>query len=199
MIDKFICVHILKTAGTTLRENFLTPVYKEKCLIDMSFKSKNRKRQVDLENQSYPLDYENYDVIFGHFKGDKYIHLNWPIFSFVRHPVDRMISHYYFSNRRNIIMGRGPSLIEFAEKHKNYMTYVLGDISNYKFIGVVEEFEKSLKRMCNILGVECPTDIKSERVSRMYTPDQISKEIRKEIENMNLKDMELYNKVIEKG
>jgi len=207
MIDKFICVHILKTAGTTLKENFLLPVYKERCLIDTSFKPKNnsaddkrrRTRRVELENQSYPPDYENYDVIFGHFKGDKYIHLNRPMFSFVRHPVDRMISHYYFSNRLNILRQRGFSLIEFAEKHQNYMSYVLGDISKYEFIGIVEDFNKSLKRMCNILGVNCPTNIKSERVSKMYTPDQISKEIRKEIENMNLKDMELYNKVIEKG
>jgi len=202
MIDKFICIHILKTAGTTLKENFLQPVYKEKCLIDISFKEKNkegkRERGVNLEDQQYPTNYENYDVIFGHFKGDKYIHLNRPMFSFVRHPVDRMISNYYFSNKLNIVRQRGPSLIEFAKKHKNYMTYVLGDISNYEYIGVVEEFEKSLEKMCNILGVDCPSNIKSERVSRWYKPDQISKKIRKEIEDMNGEDMELYNEVINK-
>jgi len=153
---------------------------------------------VELENQSYPPDYENYDVIFGHFKGDKYVHLNRPMFSFIRHPVDRIISHYYFSNRLNILLKRGLSLIDFAKIHQNYTTYVLGDISKYEYIGIVEDFNKSLEKMCDILGVDCPNNIKPERVSRMYTPDQISKDVRKEIENMNLKDMELYNKVIDK-
>ena len=209
MIDKFICVHILKTAGTTLRENFLKPVYGESCLIDMSFKLKNKernkeikiKRLVDLENQSYPPDYENYDVIFGHFKGDKYIHLNRPMFSFVRHPVDRMVSNYHFFIRGNVFNRdnyKAPPLLEFSKKWRNHMTYVLGDISKYEYIGVVEHFEKSLERMCNILGVDCPSNIKSKRVNKAHVPDKISKDIRKEIEDMNLKDMELYNEVINK-
>ncbi len=75
MIEKFIHVHILKTAGTTIKENFFRPVYKEKCLIDMSFNQK-RVTSMKFEDQSYPNDYENYDVIFGHFKGEKYTH--WP-------------------------------------------------------------------------------------------------------------------------
>lgn len=205
MIKKFVCVHILKTAGTTLRRNFLKPVYKDKCLIEVSFKETNqkrkdgkRKRKLTFENQVYPPDYKNYDVIYGHFKGDKYAHLNWPMFSFVRHPVDRMISHYYHFNKLNIIRGRGPSLIEFSEKWKNHMTYILGDISRYEFIGIVEDFDKSLERMCDILEVDCPINIISRRVSRSYKPEQISNDVRKEIEDMNAKDMELYNEVINK-
>ena len=148
MINKFVCVHILKTAGTTLRENLLLPEYKEKCLIDMSFKvgKRNRANYINFEDQPYPDDYKNYDVIFGHFKADKYVHLNRSMFSFVRHPVDRIISQHYHLNRMNVYKGRGPSLIEYSEQWSNHMTYVLGDISKYEYIGVVEDFDNSLKK-----------------------------------------------------
>lgn len=210
MIDKFICVHILKTAGTTLKDTLLVPTYKEKCLIDVSYKPKNipkyRKKitmRVDLENQLYPPDYENYDIIFGHFKGDKYAHLNRPMFSFVRHPVERVCSNYYFFNRHHIMRRKNfevsdSALLEFSKKYQNYMSYVLGDISRYEYIGIVEEFEKSLGKMCNILGVDYPSNIKQKRVNRFHRLATISKETKKEIENMNLKDMELYNNILNK-
>jgi len=200
MINKFIYVHILKTAGTSIIHNFIRPVYKERCLYDRMFKIRHRRgnRRFTFNDQLYPHDYEQYDIIFGHFKYDKYEHLNLPMFSFVRHPVDRMISHYYHYNVANIKKGLCPSLIKFSKNWANYMSHMLGDISKYRFIGVVEDFKKSLERMCDTLEVECPQEIVPQRVSEIYTPDDISKTVRKEIENMNLKDMELYNAVIDK-
>jgi hypothetical protein len=206
MIDKFIYNHILKTAGTTIRYGLLTPVYKERCLYDSMFKLKrkeNKKIKTEhpliIENQLYPpVNYEKYDVIFGHFKYDKYEHLNRPMFSFVRHPVDRMISNYYYFKGSYKKMGQNLSLIEFSEMWKNHMTDVLGDISKYEFIGVVENFDKSLKRMCKILGILAPKRVISRRVNKRYKPNEISKKIRARIEKMNLKDMELYHEVLKK-
>lgn len=204
---KFIYVHILKTAGTTIRCGLLDPIYKGRCLYDSMFKIKyykrNKKIKTDnlliIENQLYPsVNYKKYDVIFGHFKYDKYEHLNRPTFSFVRHPVSRMISNYYYFKAVYERKGKNISIIEFSEMWKDHMTYILGDISKYKFIGTVETFQKSLNEMCSILGISPPKKIISRRVQRKSQANKVSKKIRKKIENMNTKDMELYYEILKK-
>ena len=204
MIDKFVYVHILKTAGTTIRHNLLDTRYKGRWLYDSMFKLKRNDKIITdhpliIENQLYPsVDYKKYDVIFGHFKYDKYEHLNRPMFSFVRHPVSRMISNYYYFKSSYEKMGKNISLMEFSEMWKDHMTYILDDISKYKYIGIVEKFKKSLNEMCDILGISPPKRVLSKRIGIGYKPDKISKRIRKKIEKINMKDMMLYHEVLKK-
>lgn len=201
---KFIYVHILKTAGTTMRWTLFERFYKGRYLYDDMFKLKRNKKTetknlLIIENQLYPqVNFENYDAIFGHFKYDKYEHLKRPMFSFVRHPVDRMISNYNYFKGSYKRKGQNISLIEFSEMWKNHMTYILGDISKYEYIGVVESFQKSLNKMCGILGIKTPIKIMTKRVSHSYKPNQVSKKIRNRIKNMNLEDMKLYEEVVKK-
>jgi len=197
---KFVYVHILKTAGTTLRHTLFERHYKGRYLYDDQFKLKRNKLiktdgPVIIDGQRYPKDYEKYDAIFGHFKYDKYKHLKRPMFSFIRHPVDRMISQYHYHKGVYKRKGIDLSLLEFSELWKNHMSYVLGDISKYKFIGVVEDFQNSLNRMCDILGVKRPNRIILKRIARKAKAKKISKKIRKEIEQMNSDDMKLYHRL----
>jgi hypothetical protein len=197
---KFVYVHVLKTAGTTLRHTLFERHYKGRYLYDDQFKLKRNKSiktdaPVIIDGQRYPKDYEKYDVIFGHFKYDKYEHLKRPMFSFIRHPVDRMVSHYHYHKGVYKRKGIDLSLLEFSELWKNHMSYVLGDISQYKFIGIAEDFQNSLNRMCDILGVKGPIKIISKRIAIKSKAKNISKKIRKEIEQMNSEDMQLYHRV----
>jgi hypothetical protein len=193
---KFIYVHILKTAGTTLRHSIFERYYKGKYLYDATFKpkfySKRPDHPVTIEPQPYPTNYDKYDVIFGHFKHDKYEDLNWPMFSFVRHPVRRLIDQYYYHKgyyKKKI------KIEEFADIWANHMSYVLGDISKYKFIGVVEKFDDSLKMFCKKIG---KSPIQKPGKKRYFNDDKIkktSKAVRRYIESVNKEDMELYKEI----
>jgi hypothetical protein len=201
---KFVYVHILKTAGTTIRHTLFEREFKGRYLYDDMFKLKRNKpmktkHPLVIEHQLYPhVNFEKYDVIFGHFKYDKYEYLNRPMLSFVRQPVDRVISNYYYFRSTYARNGQNLSLIEFSKMWKNHMIYMLGDISKYKYIGTVEKFQKSLNEMCDILGVSHPKNIVARRISRGYKPNQISKKLRKKIEKINSEDMELYHEVLKK-
>jgi hypothetical protein len=203
-IDKFIYVHILKTAGTTMRHTLFEQQFKGRYLYDDTFKLKRNKtiktkHPLIIEQQRYPsVDYKKYDVIFGHFKHDKYEHLNRPMVSFVRNPVDRMINHYHYHKMIYERKGQKLSLLEFSEMWKNHMTYILGDISKYKFIGNVENFKKSLDGMCDSLGIAHPKKIISRRIDRNNQVRKTSSKVKKKIEKLNSEDMELYSKVIKK-
>lgn len=197
-IDKFIYVHILKTAGTTLRYSIFEKYYKGRYLYDGTFKPKYNnsngrpEHPVTIDTQPYPKNYKKFDVIFGHFKHDKYADLNRPLFSFVRHPVRRLIDQYYYHKgyyKKKI------SIEDFADEWSNHMSYVLGDILNYKFIGVVEKFDKSMKIFCKHLGVAL---VQNPGKKRYFNDDNIkktSKEIKNYILSVNKEDMDLYNEI----
>ena len=200
MIDKFVYVHILKCAGTTIRHTFFERHFKNKYLYDSTFKPKNNNiteaaHPVIVDPQPYPKNYKKYNILFGHFKHDKYKHLELPMFSFVRNPVKRVINQYYYHKgfyKRNF--GMNLSIIEFAEMWKNHMTYVLGDIDQYTYIGVVENLEKSLGRMCDIVGVPQPKNIPKKRM--FGEGKSVDKKTRKIIAKINSEDMELYENII---
>jgi len=198
-LNKFIYVHILKTAGTTLKHSLFERYYKGRYLYDGTFKprynnSKGRpEHPVTIYPQPYPKDYKKYDVIFGHFRHDKYEHLDRPMFSFVRHPVRRLIDQYYYHKgyyKKKI------RIEEFAEIWANHMSYVLGDISKYKFIGVVEKFDKSLNLFCKNLDIPI---IKNPITKRYFNDNNIkntAKKTKKYIESINKDDMEIYNEIL---
>lgn len=201
MIDKFIFLHILKTAGTTIRHNIFEMNFKGKYVYDGMFKPRlsgfrGSNSPVIFENQPYPKGYKKRDIIFGHFKYDKYQHLNLPMFSFIRHPVDRMISQYYYHRKFYEKKGIDMNLIKFSKLWKNHMSYVLGDLEQYKYIGVVENLQESLNNMCDIIGIKQPNIIIPKRVAKYDKP---GKKIRNKIANINSEDMELYENIITKS
>lgn len=200
MINQFIFVHILKCGGTTLRTSLFDKKFKKRYLYDSTFKPKRNKltendHPVYVHPQPFPKDYRNFDIIFGHFRYDKYQHLNRPMFSFVRHPVQRMISQYFYHKKFYERKGKDIGIIEFSSIWKNHQSYVLGNINKFEYIGITEDFDASLKLMCQTIGIEPPKRIKKKRVRRK--PSLFDKKIRKKIAKMNSDDMELYYKILD--
>ena len=157
---------------------------------------KKWKHPLIIDGQKDHPKNKEYDIIFGHFKHDKYSHRGVPMFSFIRHPVDRIVNQYYYHKGLYERIGKTLSLQEFCEQWKNHMTYVLGDPSIYKFIGVVEMFDKSLNLMSDILQIPHQRNVIKRRVSG--DKKQIPKKTRKYIEEINSVDMELYHKILNK-
>jgi len=204
VIDKFIYVHILKTAGTTIRYEIFEKHYKGKYLYDDMFKMKRNpdikkfEHPVIIENQKNHPKYKKYNVIFGHFKYDKYNHLNFPMFSFIRHPVDRVLSQYYYHKGLYEKNGKKLSVMEFCRQWPNHMSDVLGDPKKYKFIGVVDQMKRSFDMMCDYLELPRQHSIMKKRVGGDDMVKRTPKKIRRKIEQLNDIDMQLYHMIMEK-
>jgi len=206
MIEKIISVHIPKTAGTTFK-SYLDLAYKNN-VVTISSKPLFRRCEIDKKQNNNNLDISLYNefVIHGHFTFDdityneNYFYITW-----LRDPVERVISHYYFwKNRPDIHMHpieemikRGElSLVEFAQIPciRNLGLYFLGkqEIEKINFIGITELFDESMQILEQKLGTQLlNNNIVNQRVN--VKKDLIPFEIRKEIKEQNLEEYALYN------
>ena len=200
-MQKMIFVHVLKSAGTTVR-TALRRIYKKRLLYDRFYKRylyKDRindtKNYIILDNQTYPKKYEEYDAIIGHFKWNKYEHLNWPYVTFLRDPVDRMISAYYYLKGNYKKLGYNLNIVDFSKLINNQVSYVVGDLDKYTFVGITEKFDQSFEIMCDQFNLKKISKIKNERVSRRKK-DFVNKKIRRKIRDIILEDVKLYEKAL---
>ncbi len=117
--------------------------------------------------------------VHGHFLGDAFDRLlpcgervTW-----LRHPVDRVISNYYHFLRHpdpanpccRELWARGLSLQKFAELPMmgNEMTrYLAGKpLRDFRFVGIMEKFPESLQRFSATFGVPAPGQPPRENVN----------------------------------
>jgi hypothetical protein len=186
---KFLSIHNPKTAGTTFLV-MLRNYYGNK----FHLQTGNVK----------PASPGRYDVIHGHFSIDFFNELKRPAICFVRHPVERVISHYYFwlqyPDRHNPLcmkmINNKWSLSDFAKcpDRMNVMSQFMGpDLDRFAFIGIQEDFENSVMRFEELFEIKLPR-IQSRRVT-MNKPE-VSKEIRAMILAKNLQDMKIFQHAV---
>ena len=207
-LPKFVFVHIVKTAGTSFRRNLLDTVYRKRYVIDNLYKSKlvwskrgkksSRKEWapiIDLNVTVRPRNItENTDAIIGHFRHFKYDDLDWPYVTFVRDPVERIISAYFYYQK---LFKDNIGIKDFAKIYPNHMSYVMGDdLTKFKFIGITEKFDESLVKFCKVFNIPWKKRItKRQRVNINYKGKVSLKDI-DYLKGLNEKDYELYNKAL---
>jgi hypothetical protein len=163
-------LHMLKAGGTSFR-SLLEPVYRDRLYCDyddipMSNRPEHalerRARMRAVQDQGLP---PNTAIVFGHFVLSKYLFLRpQPAYATMfREPVARTVSHYfhyqrYRGNPRNELLPEHLSLLEFARLPKYADTYrfLLGDVpmSELSYIGLTEEFDRSVRLFNRMFGVE---------------------------------------------
>ena len=87
MIDKFISIHIPKTAGSSFWE-----IIRNNCHKDAVMDGHNVFWYLFTDT----LQYEKYAIIHGHFTVEKYSYLNRPQITIMREPIERVISEYFW-------------------------------------------------------------------------------------------------------
>jgi hypothetical protein len=212
---ELISIHIPKTAGTSFR-NILKEVYGDTGVVRLD---------IDLAEQTIRIDEQLYSqaelpagtrVVHGHFSYPLFrekLHAptDIPIITWLRDPVDRVISNYFYLEKRlreeldeqgkglNILSKMQRSLLEYArfEPAQNRMSKFLTglDLEDFFFVGIQEEYELSLQRLSGLLEWE-DYPVYHHNKTGAARPKRVSEEERSFIRSLNQKDVALYERAL---
>jgi len=210
---ELISLHIPKTAGTSFR-NILKSVYGEREVgwLDMETNGVVRLNEVVYNKNKLP----DLKVIHGHFIYDDLLQRfelksNYKIITWVRDPVNRVISNFYYlesrlkelldeeKNNLNIISKLQRTLMEYARAdiNRNRQSKFLAGSKpeDFDFIGVYEFFDQELDRLSSVLNWNSIPEIlyyNKTNGSIISHSDEIIDEIR----DLNLEDVKLYDEAV---
>lgn len=202
-----ISVHIPKCGGSTFRRAVLEPVFGDRLLLDYA----DKPLSVDVSERNAmahtfspaPRLIEEYDCIHGHFLAVKYLSDGFPCQFAVwfRDPVQRMISRYHHSLRvaRSTTVPPDLALEDFCALTRFRNTYAKYlwefDLQDFDFIGIVEDYTRSLALFQRRFGFKVPLQIAASNANpnkgwneRYPVPAAAARRIRKS----NAEDVEIY-------
>ncbi len=212
---KLISIHIPKTAGRSFYQ-ILKWAYG-----DSIGQPHNRGKHVINERFDESLiNFDTTEVIHGHYYYRHIAHIhaenNPKVIVWLRSPVDRVISNYYYNINMNLQKPwkkyakerKELTLLEFANRpgRQNTMSNFLSGIdpSELFFVGITERFDSDVKRLGQMLGWETPIpEIFENKGTDYYSNidvptkfEDISGDMRSVIKDLNAKDVELYEKML---
>jgi hypothetical protein len=213
---ELISIHIPKTAGTSFR-NTLKTIYGQEAVVRLD---------IELENPVVKVNEERYAerqipswarVVHGHFAYpllQKHFDLperDLPIITWVRDPVERVISNYYYLSKRlaeeldepskglNILLKMERKLMEYARDPKscNRMSRFLQGVplEEFAFVGIQDHYSEDLKHLSKILDWPEYEEFVHNRTGKSY--DEVTSKEREEIRALNDEDVRLYERALE--
>jgi hypothetical protein len=210
-----ISIHIPKTAGQSFKR-VLQSVYGSQNVLHTNnmhgyFKIIGAHNSLMRSDTLYRLS-EGYTVLHGHFTYNdiRFLHnkYNPIVFSWVRHPVERVISYYNYALRKTLIEHRfmrgfeeETTLLDFARRKnaRNVMTkYLEGiDLEEIDFLGVFEYLREDMQQLAEKMGWgQITLDHKnSSEIIRKKRPP-VPEEEKRIIRDLNEKDMALYEQAL---
>lgn len=205
---KIYSIHVPKTAGSTFYEilcqqyEHISPPYRRRDIEHFKL-SNNFDRVKPVWNQ--------FEVIHGHFyfrEIEPFIEELDFLVTWIRHPVDRVVSNYRFfmegfdDPSRNIRLyglnkhRRDEKLLEYAElpENRNRMSdFLEGITSANAFVGILEQFDLDLKRLADRLNWSLPFSIPFK--NRSSKSLMITRSEYETIKMWNTKDVDLYERL----
>jgi len=203
---QLISIHIPKTAGRSFHR-ILCDVYGERYVLNVL-----RKDYEIPGRRVSELVTPEMRVIHGHFRYSDIRDIveggNFPIVTWLRDPVERVISNYYFFIRR-VRSGAVPqsmhrseeTLLDYArlEGSRNRMAEFLRGLAleDIYFIGITEHFSEDVRYLADMLGWGDvnPVHLNSNREYR-EKHGEIDELTRTEIERLNQEDMRIYSEAL---
>ncbi|KUO65112.1 MAG: hypothetical protein APF80_10965 [Alphaproteobacteria bacterium BRH_c36] len=208
-----VSVHIRKAAGSSFR-TALKEYYGDYLLLDygdeigsssVSSRIKRFKRKLAMRADSDGI-VERYKIVHGHFFADKYRSLKTPLeyATFLRDPVDRVLSNYYYLKRNPgrkhgdaVVIKKYQFTLEqyvaFPDARDVQCQFLSGiPLSSFAFVGLAEAYDESIKIFNQIfsadLGFAHNENRNPERERQYDVDDGVAELIRKH----NRRDLELY-------
>ncbi len=195
---QFVYVHIPRTGGTSLLR-MLRHTIKGKLLHDLTFRKDRHVRDGIIVLDHSLVDHLDVPgrtkVVGGHFTVNKYDFLKWPFVTLLRHPVRRVIAYYsVWKNRRP---DHHFTFEDWLLRYPNYMYKMTGgDLSKFEVVGLMEEFEVSIRLLEKVMNFKFKTNI----MSANWFPYKIrvSKKTLQYIREINYLDIQLYEEAKER-
>lgn len=197
-----IFLHIPKTAGTSFRVSAMQYFGTKSILRDYGRDSKNTSKVI-MEHY-----YLNHDIarlrrigskrkfITGHYPATRYkeIFPNSPIVTFLRDPVERVVSEYYHFRKDP---GYGKSLKQHYRHKKNQNIQVKSldglPLSELDFVGFTESYNASLALFNETFDTQLEAqEMNKGNYKNNNSPMATASELQ-EIAELNWQDIELYN------
>jgi Sulfotransferase family len=169
-----ISVHVPKTAGTSFAV-WLESVFGSDHLVrDYADRPIDPKSEMNVDPTGFLSRYgaarrlsEGAVVVHGHFWAKKYERIENAVrIAFLRDPIERTISHYYFwlntqghgHSLHQRVLDEGMGMLDFARLPQMcdfYRDYFFRDVNmaGFDFIGDMSFFDKELGRLEALLGV----------------------------------------------
>ncbi|MBK1878408.1 sulfotransferase family 2 domain-containing protein [Pelagicoccus mobilis] len=196
---ELISVHIPKAAGTSFRK-LLEEQYQQdlECFYGGD-KTLALWKEGDLE-----LTRNSIRVVHGHFRASRKLLQQCPnakLITWIRHPVDRLISYYYFWESlaphgnpcHDQFLKDRPGLVEFSQQEymKGEWAAYFGDVpmNLFDYIGLVESYDEGIEYLAQMLGWGA-FQVKTE--NRNASKPDISHGERLELEKSLAEDIEMY-------
>ncbi len=173
-----VSVHVPKTAGIALRAALTQAWPSHRVFLDYADRPLDPAAAMHIDPDGFrerwqrmlPDILAGYDVAHGHFNPAKYAGVpNARWITFVREPVRRLVSHYYFwrawprsGNRlHEYMLDNALSLYEFARLPCMRRVYTgvffAGvDVDRFDFVGAQERFDADVARLERLLGRALP-------------------------------------------
>ena len=214
---ELLSVHVPKTAGSSFQA-VLRQVYGDAVYLDYTARMNRptglRRDWVYGQQRSLAAVPRTARAIHGH----------WPLLGYarrfptaarivwLRHPVDRLVSHYYYWRQpdqgsdhplRLRLLAEDLSLTDFARlpEMRDVVSrhYLDGfELADLAFVGISESFDTEVERLAKTLGWPAVVPARVNRTTNPdYRPDELSPSVRREIEALNRADMDLYRRAEE--
>lgn len=213
---ELVSVHIPKTAGTSFRF-LLKDVYGDAAVARVDLPLNSKRLKVNEQLQATATLPNNTQVVHGHFVAKELYEYfpqfsSLPLITWLRHPVDRVISNYNYLAKRlaeeldeegkglNILSKMQRSLMEYAqaEINRNRQTKFLNgsQLEDFTFVGIQEFYKEDVADLARELGWTS-WDIPVLNVTGKKKSGAVSDQVRAEIAALNAEDMQLYEQALE--
>lgn len=192
---KLIFLHVPKCAGTSVTRGLLS-AYGDHLFIDRSWRRYRGRNQGWQWHSRLPFDSSivkfpkpEIRCVAGHFTHVKYTFLGWPKFLFLREPYARIVSHYSVRGHRKVT-----TFGEFVRTGENAVSRMVGDLRQYFFVGLQEQYKESIEML------EWYTGLKLRKVHTNFRRVPVYEPTKKQIRlfrRLNGQDIDLYKKAKE--
>lgn len=218
----FVLIKVSKCGTETVRNFIKKKINDKKLILDSAYEGIFQKKNKQFK---YSINHINYDEYFiNHLK--KIMIGNIKYIGFIRNPLERLISHFYYSNYFNTQMtfeiwynndlirnqgwnGGCKNSKNSLDVTNNFMSRYLGftsleeitkeNIKNKYYLIIRLEDPDKYKKLMKILNFEIDSDLNFENVSKKYNKNNlnISQKTKDLFEKNNEMDIRLYKLVSE--
>lgn len=153
--------------------------------------------------------------IHGHFRAESYMDLfpDGLAMTWVRDPVERLLSQYYYWKRRpfrehsicNLLIRNNLSPLEFAEievmRNLQCRYFNTKALQDFGFVGITEQFDACLDGFYRLVGVQTKrSEARNKNPNKSTnTRYEIDPAVRARIAALNSRDCKLYDEAVEQA